>query len=244
MMTVNEVAKLADVSVRTLQYYDKMGLLNPTRRTDSGYRLYGVDALERLQQILLFRELEFPLKDIKRIVDAPQFDKKRALDQQIELLELKRDHLSGLIDLARKLKEDGGSIMDFEAFDTKKIDEYTARAKAEWGDTPQYKEFESKNKNRTADDQQAINAQMMGLFVEFGTMKQDGADSAAVQAQVVKLQSFISEHFYLCTDEILSGLGKMYASGGEFTQNIDAAAGEGTAEFVARAIEAHCASAN
>ena len=87
MRTVNEVSKLAGVSIRTLQYYDKIGLLHPTGYTESGYRLYDDAAMERLQQILLFRELEFPLKEIRQILDAPDFDRRLALEQQIEMLE-------------------------------------------------------------------------------------------------------------------------------------------------------------
>ena len=93
MMTVNEVSKLAGVSIRTLQYYDSIGLLKPAEYTESGYRLYDDAAMERLQQILLFRELEFPLKEIKEIVTRPDFDKKKALEQQIELLTMKKEHL-------------------------------------------------------------------------------------------------------------------------------------------------------
>ena len=107
MMTVNEVSKLAGVSIRTLQYYDKIGLLKPARYTESGYRLYDDTGLERLQQILLFRELEFPLKEIKEIITGSNFDKVKALDQQIELLTLKKEHLENLIDFARKLKTKG-----------------------------------------------------------------------------------------------------------------------------------------
>lgn len=81
MMTVNEVSKLTGVSARTLQYYDTIGLLKPSRYTESGYRLYDDTALERLQQILLFKELEFPLKEIKEIIDAPDFDRNKALEQ-------------------------------------------------------------------------------------------------------------------------------------------------------------------
>ena len=101
MMTVNEVSKLAGVSIRTLQYYDSIGLLKPAEYTESGYRLYDDTAMERLQQILLFRELEFPLKEIKEIVTRPDFDKEKALDQQIELLALKKEHLEKLITFAR-----------------------------------------------------------------------------------------------------------------------------------------------
>ena len=85
MMKISEMSKLTGVSIRTLQYYDKIGLLCPTKYTESGYRLYDDTALERLQQILLFRELEFPLKEIKRIINSPEFDRQKALEQQITL---------------------------------------------------------------------------------------------------------------------------------------------------------------
>ena len=137
MMTVNEVSKLTGVSIRTLQYYDKIGLLHPSGHTQAGYRLYDDTALEKLQQILLFRELEFPLKDIKAIMNNPNFDRKKALEQQIALLTLKKEHLENLIDLAREIKEIGVNKMDFTAFDTSKIDEYAAQAKASWGNTPE-----------------------------------------------------------------------------------------------------------
>ena len=244
MLTVHEVSELAGVSVRTLQHYDNIGLLHPTMRTDAGYRLYDEGALEKLQQIMLFRELEFPLKEIKGIVEAPAFDKARALDQQIEMLTLKKDHLQDLIDLARGLKERKGPTMDFKAFDTSKIDEYAARAKASWGDTPEYREFEEKNRMRTTDEQQDIAAQMMELFVEFGAMKDGAPDAPEAQIQVKKLQDFISAHYYQCSDEVLAGLGQMYGAGGDFTANINEAAGEGAAEFTARAIGAYCAHLN
>lgn len=120
MMTVNEVSKLAGVSARTLHYYNKIGLLQPSGRTEAGYRLYDDTALERLQQILLFRELEFPLKDIKEILDGKDFDRNRALEQQIELLTLKKEHLENLITFARGIYGTGVKNMDFTAFDTKK----------------------------------------------------------------------------------------------------------------------------
>ena len=105
MMTVNEVSKLTGVSIRTLQYYDNIGLLKPAEYTESGYRLYDDTALETLQQILLFRELEFPLKEIKTIIMSSDFDKEKALNQQIELLTLKKEHLENLISFARGLKK-------------------------------------------------------------------------------------------------------------------------------------------
>ena len=135
MMTVNEVSKISGISVRTLHHYDHIGLLPATEVTKAGYRLYDESALERLQQILLFKALEFPLKEIKEILDSPNFDRSKALEQQIHLLELRKEHLQNLIDLARGIKEIGVKHMSFEAFDTKKIDEYAAQAKANWGKT-------------------------------------------------------------------------------------------------------------
>ena len=256
MMTVNEVSKLTGVSIRTLQYYDKIGLLHPAEYTEAGYRLYDDAALETLQQILLFRELEFPLKDIKEIVGSPDFDRSKALAQQIELLTLKKEHLENLIDLAKGLKLRGVRHLKFDAFDTRKIDEYAAQAKAAWGTTPAYKEFEQKSKGRTREDDQNIAQGLMDIFAEFGAIKDanlgtdkgadlgtdKGADPASAEAQalVKKLQEYITQHFYNCTKEILSGLGKMYAGGGDFTKNIDSYGGEGTAEFVHQAIEVYC----
>lgn len=145
MMTVNEVSKLAGVSVRTLHYYDRIGLLCPTKLTEAGYRLYDDMALERLQSILLFRELQFPLKEIRAILDSPDFDRKKALDQQITLLELKKEHIENLIDLARGIKLTGvRPLMDFSAFDTSKIDEYAKQAKEMYGQSEAYREFEEK----------------------------------------------------------------------------------------------------
>ena len=243
MKTVHEVAQLAGVSVRTLRHYDKIGLLRPAARTQAGYRLYGDADLERLQQILLFRELEFPLKDIKRILDSPGFNHERALDQQIELLELKREHLGNLIGLARQLKEEGGAAMDFKAFDTSKMDEYARRAKESWGDTPEWSDYERRNAGRTAGENQALGDELMALFAPFGRMAREGADPAGEQArsQAKLIQDFISEHYYACSNEVFAQLGQAYGSGGEFTRNIDAAAGAGAADFAARAVAAYVA---
>ena len=241
MMTVHEVSKLTGVSIRALQYYDTIGLLHPAKHTESGYRLYDDTALEKLQQILLFRELEFPLKEIRRIIESPDFDRSKALEQQIALLTLKKEHLEKLIDLARGLKAMGvKTTMDFSAFDTKKIDEYAAQAKASWGTTPEYREFEEKSQGRTAEDNARLGGQMMEIFAEFGAIRDGDPAGDAAQALVNKLQGFITEHFYTCSDETLRGLGLMYAGGGDFTANIDKHGGEGTAAFAQRAIEAHC----
>ena len=240
MMTVNEVSKLTGVSIRTLQYYDTIGLLPPTEYTETGYRLYDDTAMERLQQILLFRELEFPLKEIKRIIDSPDFNRNKALEQQMKLLTMKKEHLEGLISFARKIKETGVNKMNFQVFDTTKMDEYTKKAKEQWGQTAEYKEYEEKTGKQSPEAQKQALQNFMLIFVEFGKMIDKKPEDSNVQLKVKVLQDYITDHFYKCSNEILKSLGEMYASGGEFTENIDKAAGDGTAVFVAKAIDIYC----
>ena len=130
--------------------------------------------------------------------------------------------------------------MDFKAFDISKIDEYAKRAKEQWGKTPEFKEFEEKDKNRTESEKADMMADFMKIFEEFGAMKDSDPASDKARAQVKKLQDYITDHFYHCTDEILFSLGKMYTGGGEFTDNIDKMGGAGTAEFVYQAIKVFC----
>lgn len=184
MMTVNDVSKMTGVSIRTLQYYDNIGLLKPSGRTDTGYRLYDDTALERLQQILLFRELEFSLKDISRIISADNFDRDKALEQQIELLTMKREHIDNLIEFARKIRTTGVDIMDFSVFDTKKMKEYEAKAKEQWGNTAQYEQYEEKTSSMSDDEKSNVNKRFMMIFAEFGKLKDKWPDSKEVQQQV------------------------------------------------------------
>ncbi len=255
--------------MRTLHHYDSIGLLSPSKRTDAGYRLYDDADLERLQQILLFRELEFPLSDIREIMEAANFDRKKALEQQLELLEIKRDRLDGLVELARSLVKEiaakrevnaktgedamsemrmmgnGSTKMAFDAFDTTKMDEYAARAKASWGKTAEYAEYEKKSAGRTREEEADKGAQLMALFEPFGKMAADGADPSCAQAiaQAKIIQDFISENFYSCSLQVFAQLGMAYGAGGEFTENINKAAGPGAAEFAAKAVAAYCAKA-
>lgn len=240
MRTVKEVSILTGVSVRTLHHYDAIGLLKPDAVTEAGYRLYGDTALARLQQILLFRELEFSLKEIKEILESPDFDRNRALQQQITLLTMKKEHLAHLIDLAREIKTTGGNHMDFTAFDTSEMDAYAARAKEMYGKTSAYQEFTEKTKNCTKGELQNTGVEMMKIFAALGAIQDAAPDAEEVQAQVKNLQDFITQHYYTCTDEILAGLGAMYASDVAFSTNIDKAGGAGTADFVSRAIAIYC----
>lgn len=241
MMIVNEVSRLTGVSIRTLQYYDKIGLLPPADYTEVGYRLYDDETLQKLQLILLFRELEFPLKDIRRIIESPVFDREKALEQQIHILELKKEHIENLINLARGVKKSGVKDMtDFTAFDTAKIDDYIAKAREYWGDTAAFKEFEEKNADRTSEENAGINTELMKIFAQFGGMKDMDPASPKVQKQVKKLQDYITDKFYKCTNTILSSLGHAYSAEGEMNRNIDKAGGKGTGEFVDKAIQIYC----
>ena len=240
MMTVHEVSRRTGVSIRALHHYDRIGLLPPSGVTEAGYRLYDDTALERLQCILLFRELEFPLKEIREILDSPVFDRNQALDQQITLLQMKKEHLENLIDLACGIKMIGVKKLDFTAFDTKKIDEYARQAKETWGKTPAYREYEEKAAGRTREQDRQLGLELMGILAGFGQMQEADPAGEEAQARVQELKDFITRHYYTCTDEILLGLGRMYAGGGSMTENINAAGGSGTAQYACRAIEAYC----
>ncbi len=132
--------------------------------------------------------------------------------------------------------------MDFSAFDKKKTDVYAAEAKRQWGHTDAYAEYTEKSKGRSKQAENALAEGMMLIFAQFGKVKEADPGAPEAQALVKRLQAYISEHYYSCTPEILRSLGTMYAGGGEFTENIDKAGGEGTAAFAAQAIAAYCKS--
>ncbi|MBQ7230703.1 MAG: MerR family transcriptional regulator [Oscillospiraceae bacterium] len=240
MKTVKEVSHLTGVSVRTLHHYDAIGLLKPTQVTQAGYRLYDDAALGRLQTILLFRELEFPLKDIKAMLSASDFDPMAALSDQIRLLELRREQLDRLIDHARQIQKTGVMNMDFKAYDTKKLDAYAAEAKQRWGRTDAWKESQEKAKGKTREEQAAEADGLMDIFRRLGQLRQGDPASPEAQALIAELQQYICDHYYNCTNQILFGLGQMYAAGDEMNENIDRAGGAGTGDFARRAIEAYC----
>ena len=240
MKTVKEVSQLTGVSVRALHHYDAIGLLKPTRVTEAGYRLYDDTALRRLQTILLFRQLQFPLKEIRDILDSPGFDPMEALTQQIHLLELHRKHLDNLISHARKIQTTGVFSMDFSTFDTTELDQYTAEAKARWGKTKAWQEYEQKAAGQTAEQKQSTGDALMDIFARFGKIRHLSPESQEVQELVASLQDFITRHYYTCTKPILQGLGQLYIAGDSMTENIDKAGGEGTARFAHDAIEIFC----
>lgn len=234
MRTIHQVSQLAGISVRTLRHYDAIGLLPPTKLTEAGYRLYDDTALARLQSILLFRELEFPLKDIKRILDDPEFDPSAALADQIKLLELRRKQLGRLVALARETLQTGVIPMKFDAFDQTEQQRLAAEVKEKWGGTAAYRQFEQRQQAPTDP------ARFMDRFARLGRLKNMDPAAPEVQSAIHDLQQFITQHFYTCTPEILAGLGEMYVADDRFRRNIDKAGGKGTAQFARQAIRVFC----
>ena len=198
--------------------------------------MYDDTSLGRLQTILFFRELEFPLKDIKRILDSPDFDPSEVIAQQIQLLELQYKHIGELIAFAREVQKKGVIKMNFDIFDKSEIENYEAEVKARWGNTKAYQEYKKKESARNKESYSKIADELMNLFSELGKLKHLPPNADEVQKKISALQSFITDNYYVCTNEILSGLGEMYVCDERFKNNIDKAGGEGTANFVRQAI--------
>jgi len=238
-MRIRAFADLTGVSVRTLHYYDEIGLLKPAAVDErTGYRYYDEQALLRLQEILFYRELDFSLKQICEILSSPDYDKERALEEQKTLLLFKKERLERLIaaiDGAMK----GENIV--KAFDNSEFDSYKAEIKQRWGGTEAYAEYTEKSKGYSREKGKDLFAGMETLLSEFAVCMQQGAEPESKRAQelVKDLQAYITEHFYTCTKPILAGLGQMYVADERFKNNIDKHAG-GTAEFISRAIEIYC----
>lgn len=241
LKTVNEVSRLAGISVRTLHHYDAIGLLKPAEVTQAGYRLYDDEALARLQSILMFRELEFPLKEIKAILSKKDYDPKEALGQQIRLLEMRLEHTKRLIALAKELQKGGKDNMEFSVFDKSEMNEYAQEVRERWGSGDAYKEYEEKVKGKTQAELKEGGERLMGVFAQIGALKDRSPEDEAVQKKIGQIQELITRHYYTCTDEILEGLSRMYVCDQRMKHNIDKVGGEGTAEFVGKAIGHYCA---
>lgn len=241
-MKINKVAKLTGVTVRTLHYYDEIGLLHPYEITEAGYRLYNTESLEKLQQILFFRELDFELNQIKEIMSDPNYDKMLALAKHKELLIKKKERLDKLIELADSALK-GEINMSFKEFDKsefeKSKEKYAQEVKERWGHTSAYTQSQEKTKNYDGAKWQSIQEGIASVFRKFADIKNTKPDSDEAQGLVKEWKELISSNFYDCTNEILMSLGQMYVQDERFTENIDQY-GEGTAEFISKAIEVYC----
>ncbi len=242
-MHIKEFAKLTGVSVRTLHYYDEIGLLKPAFVDEqNGYRFYDENSLERMQEILFYRELDFGLKSISEILSSPDYDKQKALTEQRKLLILKKERLERIIDALDGAEKGKVTMTAFDNSDYETArKQYEAEAKHRWGETQAYKEHAEKTANYSKDKWQDVNGGLNTVLAKFAECMNNGhtVDSDNAQALVKELQAYITDNYYTCTNEILAGLGQMYVTDERFRTNIDKH-GNGTAEFISKAIEIYC----
>ena len=249
--TINKIAQLAGVTLRTLRYYDKIGLLASSARTEAGYRLYSDKDVERLQQILFFRELDFPLERIQEIMGNPNFDRKKALVMQIEFLEKRAERYLKLSDLAKETLQnlEGGIKMEnkamFKEFDYDKIVEhqkkYEDEVKERWGNTDAYRISTQRASKYTKEDWEKISAagdeymkEMIACFSE-----KVAYSDPRMMTVCEKARGHISTFFYPCSLEMYSNLGNMYIADERFTAFYDKFA-PGLAAYYNEAIQHYC----
>jgi len=240
-LSVSEAARRAGVSVRTLRYYDEIGLLKPSEITQAGYRLYDDAAMASLQQILFYRELDVPLEQIGRILSAPDNDRTEALQKHRALLLMKRQRLD---DMLRLVDETIGGIAMYEErpkptqADWEAVKEqYAQEAADRWGNTEAFLESRAKHAQYTPGQEAAIRDEIEEIFRAFGTC--GDPEGAEAQALVKRWQEHITRYHYNCTNGILACLGQMYVNDPRFKENLEQY-GPGAARKMSDAIAAYC----
>lgn len=213
-----------------------------TQTSAAGYRLYTNTDLERLQQILFFRELGFSLNEIKEILDRPNFDRRQALlDHRLLLLE-RRSRLERLVQSVHRTLEamERGSQMDvkdmFDGFDPVKYEE---EARQRWGHTKAYQESAKRTKSYTKEDWAAIRRETSEIMQGIASLMDRDASDPEVQGWVRRHHQQINERFYTCPPEMYRGLGDMYVQDERFTANYEKVR-PGLARFMQAAIHAYC----
>jgi DNA-binding transcriptional MerR regulator len=230
-MKVKEVADLVGISVRTLHHYDEIGLLIPNETTESGYRLYSNENLETLQQILFFKELGFPLKKIKEIINSPSFDRQEALELHRKMLLEKRNRLDQMIATIEKtMKHSKGEINmsneeKFEGFDFSH-NPYEQEARERWGD----KAVDNANVKFGKSEQDAMNS----IYRKLASIRHKSPESEEAQTAIKEWYDFLNK-IATYSLEAFKGLGQMYVDDKRFTKNIDKF-GEGLAKFMCDAM--------
>jgi DNA-binding transcriptional MerR regulator len=248
VLTVGSVSQRAGVTVRALHHYDEIGLVVPAGRTESGYRTYGPAELERLQEVLFFRELGFPLEEIKEVVASQTYSRADALQRQRDMLEKRADRLLNMIEAVDRavLAERTGVKMSSEEilevfgdFDSK---EYEAEAEVRWGETDAYKQSAQRTAGYTKQDWENLKVEADGINQKFLDLRAEGVPPSdpAAMAVAEEHRAHITRWFYDCPIEIHTGLGQMYVADERFRKNIDKA-GEGLAEYMSEAIAANSA---
>ncbi len=247
-LTVGALARMAGVTVRTLHHYDEIGLVTPSGRTPAGYRTYSRTEVERLQEVLFFRELGFALDEIRQIVSRPGYSRTIALERQRELLEARAEHLLTLIDAVDRAvrAERTGTTMTneemLEVFGDFDPAEYEEEAKERWGDSDAYKQSAARTARYTKQDWETIKAENDAIYERFLDLIAAGeaADGAAAMDVAEEHRAHITKWYYDCSKVIHGGLGQMYVADARFKENIDKA-GEGLADYMAAAIAANAA---
>lgn len=238
--TVQELAKLAGVSVRTLHYYDQIGLLSPEFRSPNGYRHYSATAIVRLQQIMFFRELDFSLADIKQIMSRPDFNLLEALEQHRTLLKKRRERLEELLGTVdRTVKELKGeakmSIKDYyKGFSDEQIEKYRREVRERWGEAV-LEQSETRVMKMGKQRFAALQAEGGKIFQALADNMDKRYDAPEVQAQVKKWRAWL-EHFHHYSDEAALELGRMYSQHPDFKAFYDKIK-PGLAEYFTQAIE-------
>ncbi len=242
---VREVAEIAGISVRTLHHYHRIGLLAPEEITPSGYRLYSDRELERLQQILFFKEIGFSLPDIREILDSPGFDRQSALRSHRELLSLKRQRLDDLINTLESTIQsmEGVKKMSqksmFEGFETNPLEEhkrkYAAEARQKYGEKV-VAASEQRVSGYSQEDWTRVMQEWEAIYERIIPRIEHGPSDPQVQAALDDLRQLFCQNFYDCTPEIFRGLGNLYVEDPRFTANIDKYQ-EGLAAFLQQAMQ-------
>lgn len=239
--SIGETAQMTGVTIRALRHYDKIGLLRPAEISESGYRYYTEKEIAELQQILFYRELDFSLEEIKNLLSAPENEKRHTLKNHIDLLIMKRRHINSLIRLASETL--GGHTMSKPKITTEEIEavknKYAAEVREKWGDTAAFAQSEKRLKELSDSQKEDIFKEQNEIFAAFAECAELTPDSREVQSLVKCWQDFISKHYYDCSNQILSGLGKMYMADERFKANLDSF-GDGTALIMSEGIKAYC----
>ena len=237
--TIKEIADLAGVTTRTLRYYDEIGLLNPAGKAANGYRRYDQESLLRLQQILFFRELGVPLKEIQFVMSRPDFSLLEALELHRSALQARAERLDRLIDtvdqtIATIQGEWNMTGKDyFDAFDETR---YEAEAREKWGHTDQYAESRKKWASYSKEQQDAIKAEGGRLTIRMVSEDPNAnPGDPDVQAAVGDYLAYLNEYFYACDASFLRGLADMWVEDPRFAVNYERVR-EGGAAFVREAV--------
>jgi DNA-binding transcriptional MerR regulator len=244
--TVSAVARTSGITVRTLHHYDEIGLLVPSERSEAGYRLYSTTDLERLQEILFYRELGLPLDEISRLMDEPGAVRSVTLRRQRALLEERSRHLQAMvdaIDLALLADEEGIPMGDddmFEVFGGFDPKQYEAETEERWGETPAFQESQRRTSRYGKDEWQAIKDEGGACAQALADLMTSGApaDGEAAMDAADAYRLHIDRWFYPCSHEMMRGLGGMYVADPRFTA-FWANYAEGLAGYVRDAIDAN-----